>query len=99
MPETDKLVFTVTWQVPAGAEQEAADIVARFVPEARKESGLELLMVSRNADDPSRFLFYEVFSDEASFAAHQETPHFRKLILEQALPLLSHRERVRYTLL
>ena len=99
MPETDKLVFTVTWQVRAGAEQEAADIVARFVPEARKESGLELLMVSRNADDPSRFLFYEVFSDEASFAAHQETPHFRKLIVEHALPLLSHRERVRYTLL
>jgi quinol monooxygenase YgiN len=99
MPESDKLVFTVTWQVRAGAEQAAADIVARFVPEARKEPGLDLLMVSRKADDPSRFLFYEVFSDEAAFAAHQETPHFRKMILEEALPLLSHRERVRYSLL
>lgn len=99
MPESDKLVFTVTWQVRPGAEQAAANIVKGFVPEARKEPGVELLMVTRNADDPSRFLFYEVFSDEAAFAAHQETPHFRKMILEEALPLLTHRERVRYSLL
>ena len=97
MPESDKLVFTVTWQVRPGAEQAAADIAARFAPEARKEPGVELLMVSRNADDPSRFLFYEVFSDEEAFAAHQNTPHFRKMILEEALPLLAQRERVRYS--
>ena len=53
MPESDKLVFTVTWQVRAGAEQAAADIVARFAPEARKEPGVELLMVSQKADRKS----------------------------------------------
>jgi quinol monooxygenase YgiN len=93
---TGKLVFTVTWEVREGAEAKAADIITRFTPEARKEPGVELLMVARNAGNPRQFLFYEVFADEQAFAAHQETPHFRQMIVEEALPLLSHRERVRY---
>jgi quinol monooxygenase YgiN len=37
-----------------------------------------------------------VFKDEAAFEAHQQTPHFRTLIMEEALPRLSKRERVQY---
>jgi quinol monooxygenase YgiN len=91
-----RLAFTVTWEVRAGAVEAAADIVARFTPEARKEPGLELLMVNQCTANPAQFLFYEIFKDAAAFEAHQETPHFRTLILEQALPLLSKRERVQY---
>lgn len=91
-----KLAFTVTWTARAGQEEAAAAIVARFMPEARKEPGLELLMVNRDAADPGKFLFYEVFRDAAAFAAHQETPHFRTMIVEQALPLLKERQRVEY---
>lgn len=94
-----KLVFTVAWKAREGEAEAAADIIARFLPETRNEPGVDLLMVSRSTEDPSRFLFYEVFTDEASFEAHQQTPHFRKLILEEALPRLSHRERTRYTAL
>jgi hypothetical protein len=43
-------------------------------------------------------MFYEIFSDEAAFAAHQETAYFKQIILEEALPRLSHRERVAYQL-
>ena len=97
MPNQTKLAFTVTWEVSDGKADEAADIVARFAPEARKEPGLELLMVNRCTTDPSKFLFYEVFRDAAAFEAHQETPHFKTMILRDALPLLSKRERVGYT--
>jgi hypothetical protein len=31
-------------------------------------------------------MFYEIFSDEAAFAVHQETAHFKQIILEEALP-------------
>jgi quinol monooxygenase YgiN len=53
-------------------------------------------MVNRSAANPSQFLFYEVFTDAAAFDAHQQTPHFKTLIVEQALPRLSRRERVEY---
>jgi quinol monooxygenase YgiN len=99
MRNETRLAFTVTWEVSEGNAEIAADIIARFAPEARKEPGLELLMVNRNTTNPSQFLFYEVFKDSAAFEAHQETPHFRTLILEDALPLLSKRERIAYTTL
>lgn len=93
-----RMAFTVTWKVREGQEDAAAAIVARFAPEARKEPGLELLMVNRSAADLSVFMFYEVFTDVAAFAAHQETPHFRAMILAEALPLLRERARVEYRL-
>jgi quinol monooxygenase YgiN len=92
----NRLAFTVTWEVRDGEAEAAADIIARFAPEARKEPGLELLTVNQCATNPSQFLFYEIFKDAASFEAHQQTPHFKELILEEALPRLSKRERVQY---
>lgn len=91
-----RLVFTVTWEVRAEEIDAAAGIIARFAPEARKEPGLELLMVNQSTTNPAHFLFYEVFKDAAAFEAHQQTPHFRTMIMEQALPLLSKRERLQY---
>jgi quinol monooxygenase YgiN len=97
MQNETRLAFTVMWEVSDGNVDAAADIIARFAPEARKEPGLELLMVNRCTANPSQFLFYEVFTDAAAFEAHQETPHFKTLILKDALPLLSNRERIAYT--
>ncbi len=91
-----KLAFTVMWRVNDGEAEAAAAIIARFAPEARKEPGLELLMVNQCATNPSEFLFYEVFKDSAAFEAHQQTPHFKQLILEEALPRLNKRDRVQW---
>jgi quinol monooxygenase YgiN len=91
-----RLAFTVVWEVREGKADAAADIIARFLPEARNEPGLELLTINRSTANPSQFLFYEVFRDVAAFEAHQQTPHFRTMILEEALPLLSKRERTQY---
>ena len=97
MQHDGRLAFTVMWEVRDGEVAAATDIVARFAPEASKEPGLEFLMVNQCATNPSQFLFDEIFRDAAAFEAHQETPHFRTLNLEQALPLLGKRERVQYT--
>ncbi len=94
---TGRLVFTVTWQAKPGEAETLAEIVRRFLPPARQEAGTQLVTVQHLANDPGQFLFYEVFDDEAAFAAHQETEHFRTLILEEALPRLAKRERTRYT--
>lgn len=91
-----RMAFTVEWEVRDGNADAAADIIARFLPEARKEPGVELLMINRGTANPSHFLFYEVFRDAAAFEAHQQTPHFRQMILQEALPLLSRRERMQY---
>jgi len=56
-----KCVFTVHWIVKDGEVEAALDIIARFAPEARKEPGLELLTIQQSADNPQKFMFYEIF--------------------------------------
>ena len=93
------LLVVAQWEAKDGQADRIADILARFLPEAQREAGAKLFLISRARDNPSQFLFYELFRDEAAFKAHQESAHFRTYIAEQALPLLSRRERAQYTLL
>jgi quinol monooxygenase YgiN len=82
-----------------GQADNVADILSRFLPEAQREPGAQLFLISRDKENPGRFLFYELFRDEAAFNAHQQTPDFKTYIAGQALPLLARRERAQYTLL
>ena len=101
--QTQKLISGIAvaavWEAREGEADAVAGILTRFVPEARKESGVKLFLVHQGAENPSQFLFYELFDDAAAFAAHQETEHFKRLILGEGLPRLSRRERVQYNLL
>jgi quinol monooxygenase YgiN len=40
------------------------------------------------------FFLYELYTDESAFQAHQQTDHFKSLVLGKALPRLARRERV-----
>jgi quinol monooxygenase YgiN len=93
-----QLLVVAKWQAKRGEEARIADIIARFLPEAQAEPGVVLFLIGRARDNPAEFLFYELFRDEAAFADHQASAHFRTLILEQALPLLETRERAQYAL-
>ena len=95
----DHFVVTAFWETNAGEEEAVAGILSRFAPQAREEPGVETFLIHRSRTEPARFFFYEVFKDEAAFAAHQQTTHFKKLIAEQALPKLAKRERAQYSIL
>ena len=41
-----------------------------------REPGNLRFDVLRSTEDPTRFLLYEVYVDEASAKAHKETPHY-----------------------
>jgi quinol monooxygenase YgiN len=93
------LVVVAHWQTKPGQADNVAGILNRFLPQAQQEPGVKLFLIARGKDDPSQFLFYELFADEAAFAAHQESEHFKMLIAGQALPLLANRQRTQYRLL
>ena len=93
------LLVVAQWEAKEGQADKVADILARFLPEAQREAGAELFLISRAKDNPAQFLFYELFRDEAAFKAHQDSAHFKSYIAEQALPLLARRERTQYALL
>ena len=96
---TGGLAVSAIWEAKPGEEDTVAEILARLGQAARSEPGVKLFLVHRGTAEPRQFLFYELFEDEAAFAAHQQTAHFKALVLEQGLPRLVRRERVQYSLL
>jgi len=93
------LLVVAQWEAKEGQADRVADILSRFLPEAQREAGAKLFLISRANDNPGQFLFYELFRDEAAFKAHQDSEHFKTYIAEQALPLLARRERTQFALL
>jgi quinol monooxygenase YgiN len=93
------LLVVAQWEAKDGQADRIADILSRFLPEAQREPGAKLFLISRATDNPAQFLFYELFRDEAAFKSHQESAHFKTYIAGEALPLLARRERAQYALL
>jgi quinol monooxygenase YgiN len=93
------LLVVAQWEAKEGQADRVADILSRFLPEAQREPGAKMFLISRAKENPAQFLFYELFRDEAAFKAHQESEHFKTYIAGEALPLLAKRERMQYALL
>ncbi|MGX1319484.1 quinol monooxygenase YgiN [Bradyrhizobium sp. USDA 377] len=93
------LLVVAQWEAKPDEADKVAGILDHFLPEAQREDGVKLFLISRGKDNPAQFLFYELFRDEAAFKAHQESTHFKTYIAGQALPLLAKRERAQYGLL
>jgi quinol monooxygenase YgiN len=96
---TSGVAVSAIWEAKPGEEEAVAGILARLGEAARTEPGVKLFLVHRAVETPGQFLFYELFEDAAAFAAHQQAPHFKSLVIEQGLPKLTKRERVQYTVL
>ena len=87
MTDTNNLasafVVTAFWEANPGEEEAVAAILSRFSRQARQEAGVQSFVIHRSRSEPAKFFFYEVFRDEAAFAAHQQTTHFKTLSLER----------------
>ena len=81
-----------------------SDVVERFMPIALEnakatretEPGCRQFDVLVDPQNPTRIAYYEVYDSEAAFAAHQQTPHFKKYI-DTGLQHLAARLRTVYS--
>ena len=64
-----------------------------LTPLSMEEPGVKLFLPYQSPTNPALFFVFELYVDEAAWAAHQETDHFKKAI-PQLLPLLKRRERI-----
>jgi quinol monooxygenase YgiN len=90
------LVVTAFWQVNPGEEGAIAGLLKQFLPQAQQEPGVKEFQIHQNTAKPNEFFFYEVFAGEAAFADHQQTRHFKDIIVGQAIPKLAKRERAQF---
>jgi quinol monooxygenase YgiN len=92
-PAAGHLALAVTWEAKEGEGDAVADLLRRMSSSVKSEPGTLLFWAHRSASNDRLFFLYELFADDAAFAAHQETPYFKDLVLAQALPKLARRER------
>jgi (4S)-4-hydroxy-5-phosphonooxypentane-2,3-dione isomerase len=87
------VVLVVHWLAQPGEEQRLAGILRIMVRETRTEPGCVLYEANQSTEDPRKFLIYEVYRDEAAQKAHEESDHFRRHVVDEALPRLESRVR------
>jgi quinol monooxygenase YgiN len=92
-------VIIARWRPRDGERDKVEAILRELAKEVRTEPGNLQFVVNRSVDDPDDFLLYEQYASEQAFRDHQQTPHFKRLVLEQAVPLLARRERQAFAVL
>ena len=92
-------VIVARWWAREGESETIEKVLGELVPECRKEPGVKQFTAHRATGDPNEFLLYEQYVSEQAFMDHQQTPHFKSLVLERAVPLLARRERLPFNVL
>lgn len=62
-----------------------------------REPGIARFDVIQQADDPTRFILFEVYRNEAAVAAHKDTAHYLKWRDTVAGMMAEPRQGVKYT--
>ena len=86
-------VLAVTWIAKPGNEEAVYEILREMGEASRQEPGVVTYTTHVDAENPREFFIYEKYHDIGGLEAHQDTTHFKQLVLEQAIPLLESRVR------
>ena len=89
-------VVSATWTADPGQEGVVLDAIEKLTPPSREEPGNVFYQAYQDAADPLVFRLFEIYDDEAAYAAHGASDHFKQYALEQAIPVLANRERAFY---
>jgi quinol monooxygenase YgiN len=95
-PADGRLALAVTWEAKEGEGDAVADVLRRMAIAVKSEPGTRLFWPHRSSANDRLFFLYELFADDAAFAAHQQTESFKTLVVGQALPRLTRRDRVQF---
>ena len=90
-------VLAVTWTAKPGNEGKVREILERLGEASRQEPGVITYTTHVDPENPREFFIYEKYHDASGLEAHQETTHFKEMVLQQAIPLLENRVRRQFT--
>jgi quinol monooxygenase YgiN len=89
-------VVSALWRANEGEEDRIARICDEMTSPSREEEGNLFYQAHRSPEDPRLFYLYEQYVDEGGYKAHQDSEHFQRLVVGEAIPNLESRERAFY---
>ena len=91
------IVLKVDMVVKPGAEEKCKELIRSLHEHSRKEPGCVQYVGHQSLEDPRRFLFYEVYKDQAALQAHRDSPHFKQYVINGLDGIMEHRSRELYS--
>jgi quinol monooxygenase YgiN len=76
MPNTTQLIIVAESHAKPGCEDELRAQLMTLIAPSRAEPGCVKYDLHENPDEPGKFLFYEIWKDDAAFVYHTQTKHF-----------------------
>lgn len=73
------LTVIAKMKAKAGSEKQLEQAFQAMFPGVRNEEGTLTYILHRSSKDPTVFVFYEIYANQAAFDAHVKTPHFAEL--------------------
>jgi quinol monooxygenase YgiN len=89
-------VVSATWTAEPGQEAVVLQAIEKLTPPSRAEEGNVFYQAYQDPAEPSVFHLFEVYADEAAYAAHGASDHFAEFGHGLAIPVLAKRERAFY---
>jgi len=89
-------VVSATWTAEPGQEAVVLEAIEKLTPPSRAEEGNVFYQAYRDPAEPSVFHLFEIYADEAAYAAHGASDHFAEFGHGLAIPVLAKRERAFY---
>ena len=89
-------VVAATWTCEPGKEGVVRDAIEKLTPPSRAEEGNVFYQAYQDPAEPTIFRLFEIYADEDAYAAHGASDHFATYGLNQAIPVLTDRERAFY---
>ncbi len=86
-------VVAIMLEAKEGQSEAVAEIARVLAAASMTEPGVKLFLPYRSPTNKSLFFIFELYVNEAGWAAHEATDHF-KAGIKELLPRLSRRERV-----
>jgi quinol monooxygenase YgiN len=89
----DGFAVAINIEAKPGEAETVAALLTNLIAPTMAEPGVKLFVPYRSPTDSLSFFIFELYVDEAGWAAHQRTEHFTACIKE-LLPRVTKRERI-----
>jgi quinol monooxygenase YgiN len=86
-------VVAIMLEAKEGEADAVAEILRVMTAPTMAEPGVKLFLSYRSPTNRSLFFIFELYVNEAGWAAHEATEHF-KMAIKELLPRVTRRERV-----
>lgn len=94
------IAVAADWHTLPGQAETVHRLLLQAAAAVREhEPGNLLYLVHQDAADPTHFLVYEQYADQAALEAHRDSAHYQELVVGKIVPLLAQRQVTFFRLL